>query len=369
MELCIGDLKGASTMSSEKRKRKRAAAKARAVIEKQVERRLHETELDILHATVGEEQPKLEDTKGEMPTANGTKIERLNSWISGRQALLGILVAVLAIVVPVIMSIFQTISIDGKLGGINTRVSVLKAHLDAVTDVLAPQLRDAIQSSLTDAANAQDQQGRSVALARTATAFGALSVGHVRADDSRLVKVGLQLSAVVDANPTLASGWSAIAALVTYRSASATGFPANKLPNCWDTFSSHREEHIDEPGDLWDEQMMGNCDLTLDKDDVWLKSGFGKAYSKNASLGREVLLRLHVHDAVVSYQGGDLVPFITLDCQNCTFVTSASTLPSPGGQKLMLALVNSDIRNVSYLNSSSAASAREEAPRLSSTAQ
>jgi hypothetical protein len=97
-----------------------------------------------------------------------------------------------------------------------------------------------------------------------------------------------------------------------------------------------------------DDQFMGNCELVLDDGPQFRESKFGKAYEHNSEIRNHVELRLNVHDAVVSYSGGKLIPFTILNCFNCVFRTQVTQRPPPEGQKVISQLLTADLKVIKF---------------------
>lgn len=149
--------------------------------------------------------------------------------------------------------------------------------------------------------------------------------------------------------------WKAASSFVNYRANSLVGAIPSSLPSCWDMMKGHWEEpdHPLPPGKVWiDDQVMGHCSLSLDDGPQFRDSKFGKAYEHNLTVRNQVQLRLNVHDAVVTYNGGKLIPFAVLNCLDCTFRVDTSARPPPAGQKVMEKLLIANLNNVKLLGES-----------------
>lgn len=164
-----------------------------------------------------------------------------------------------------------------------------------------------------------------------------------------LAQVGVTVSSTAQKYPDLPSVWSASSRLVNLRFDQTV--PSN-LPNCWDTYKGHSEDGTpppNRPAPNWpaiDEQRFGNCELTLDDGAQFRDSGFGKAYEQNLRDFPSVKLVLNVHNAVVTYSGGKLIPYYQLICKDCVFRTSVFRVPAPQGQTVMRNLLVADTSNV-----------------------
>jgi hypothetical protein len=157
-----------------------------------------------------------------------------------------------------------------------------------------------------------------------------------------LAQVGVTLNDVVSRYPNLSAGWNVSSTLVNLRFDRNGG---TNLKNCWDTYKTHFEDKTTPPTSADyknDIQWMGNCELTLDDGPQFRYSGFGQAYEKNLKSLPDLRLILRVHDAVVTYSGGPLIPFYLLHCNKCIFRTHVQNTPLPLGQRVIKQLLIAD---------------------------
>jgi hypothetical protein len=152
--------------------------------------------------------------------------------------------------------------------------------------------------------------------------------------NAALAQVGVTVSGVADKYPQLPDVWRVAARLVTLRSDRNQSLSDN-LPNCWTTYARHSEgEVLSRPGAvLAEDQHVGNCQLSLDYNDAFKNSGFGKVHEGRLvtanSLNEPLILRIYAHDAVVTYSGGSVIPFGVFQCVRCSFKISSQVVPPP----------------------------------------
>jgi hypothetical protein len=107
----------------------------------------------------------------------------------------------------------------------------------------------------------------------------------------------------------------------------------------FDNFREYIEMTPHVPGKRWvHEQTFGNCELNIDDRDGYFQSAFGKSLREHGDSGG-VILRFHLHDGIVKYKGGELIPFQLLECLRCEFRVNAKQSPSILGQKIIQTLI------------------------------
>jgi len=166
-----------------------------------------------------------------------------------------------------------------------------------------------------------------------------------------LAKIGVTVNEVANRYPNLPSVWNASSQLVNLRFGRTV--PTN-LPNCWSFYKGHTVDRdvpknpLPSNAHIIDEQHFGHCELALDDGPGFRNSGFGQIYEKNLRDYPAAKLLLTVHDAVITYSGGKMIPFDRLVCVNCVFRANVKQTPLPDGQRVMRRLLTADTSNVQF---------------------
>ena len=161
-----------------------------------------------------------------------------------------------------------------------------------------------------------------------------------------LTQAGVVIREVSQRYSDISPVWNASSQLVNLR---FDRTPPASLPDCWTEYKGHHDDGVPPPmrpaPRNWiviDEQRMGNCQLTLDDGPQFRDSGFGRAYEKNIKNFPTAQLLLNIHDAVVTYSGGPLIPFARLNCRNCIFRVKVNDPPAMDGQRVVRDLLTED---------------------------
>jgi hypothetical protein len=177
-----------------------------------------------------------------------------------------------------------------------------------------------------------------------AKAFESATTHEVPIDTGTMDQIQAKLSATKNHDSDY---WKTASSLINYRFAVPSQVSQSTLPNCFDNFLEYRELTPHVPGKKWvHEQTFGNCELNIDDLNGYLQSPFGKSLREHGDPSG-VILRFHLHDGIVHYHGGELIPFQLLECLRCEFhVNAKQSPPSVVGQKIIQTLIADNTKKV-----------------------
>lgn len=167
--------------------------------------------------------------------------------------------------------------------------------------------------------------------------------------DSELKQVGAAVSDLAKKYPEVPAVWDTSAQLVNVRS-DVKALPGH-LPSCWKMpFMPSNFSPAGGPGGggaISGDVTLANCELSLDDDESFRNSNFGRTDLFLHAPPGKAQLRLFVQNAVVTYKGTALIPFSILICRDCVFrMTSPSVTPPPNGQGVLRQLLTADLDDV-----------------------
>jgi hypothetical protein len=239
----------------------------------------------------------------------------------------------------------------GLLSWGGTQLYILNGNVSRLGGQVSSLTPRALSDLFTNATENKENIARNAQLA--AVLVSSARQSSLRSNKKELAISSAQLSQLVTRHSDVPELWQASAQLASYRSELENTLPAN-LPDCRDTTpiqKSNLGELVSKTADYSDTKITpyvyANCKQNMDDFNELIKKNPHMEYKSPTGQITLMTASYIFQSSLIIYNGDRLLPDTVLEFKNCVFQLELKREPGDRSQKLVLALLSSDLKDVS----------------------